>query len=159
MLSFVFISYAPAVWFLLAIGCALFEILSPLFGFILIAAAALLTSGLALLCNFWGLNTEYSLLIQVISFFIILFLLFYFLRPWLLNRLTAPKQNLVSRADRLVGLHGRVIRAIDPLGKGGRVEVGGEDWAAYSKDPLQKGEEVVVKNTDGIVLQVSRVVN
>jgi membrane protein implicated in regulation of membrane protease activity len=60
-----------------------------------------------------------------------------------------------SRTDKLVGQRGVVTEAIDPVRGTGRVNAGGEDWAARSEAPLPVGAEIVVDGSDGIVLRVS----
>jgi membrane protein implicated in regulation of membrane protease activity len=38
----------------------------------------------------------------------------------------------------------------------GRVNVGGEDWAARAREPIATGVKVRVVGADGIVLEVTR---
>jgi membrane protein implicated in regulation of membrane protease activity len=45
---------------------------------------------------------------------------------------------------------------IDPTRGTGRVNVGGQDWAARSPDPLALGTKVRVVGANGIVLEVTR---
>ena len=56
----------------------------------------------------------------------------------------------------LVGRHGTVTHDIDPTLGTGRVNVGGEDWAARSTEPIAAGTKVRVVGADGIVLEVTR---
>jgi len=60
-----------------------------------------------------------------------------------------------SRTEKLVGQRGVLTEAIDPIRGTGRVNVGGDDWAARADKPLPAGAEVVVDGADGIVLRVS----
>jgi membrane protein implicated in regulation of membrane protease activity len=49
-----------------------------------------------------------------------------------------------------------VTHEIDSTTGAGRVNVGGEDWAAKSAGPLTIGTRVRVTGADGIVLEVTR---
>ena len=61
-----------------------------------------------------------------------------------------------SRTEPLVGRHGQVTHDIDPTLGTGRINVGGEDWAARSAEPLPSGTRIRVVAADGIVLEVTR---
>jgi len=61
-----------------------------------------------------------------------------------------------SRTEPLVGRHGQVTHAIDPVLGTGRITVGGEDWAAHCAEPLPTGTKIRVVAADGIVLEVTR---
>lgn len=54
---------------------------------------------------------------------------------------------------RLLGAHGRVLRAIDPVGT---VYVNGESWTARSTEPLLPETEVVVIQKVGLELHVQK---
>jgi membrane-bound serine protease (ClpP class) len=62
-----------------------------------------------------------------------------------------------SRTESLVGRQGLVTHDIDPTLGTGRINVGGEDWAARCAEPLATGTTVRVMGADGIVLEVTRV--
>ena len=51
---------------------------------------------------------------------------------------------------------GIVTHDIDPTLGTGRINVGGEDWAARSAEPLPVGTRIRVVAADGIVLEVTR---
>jgi len=72
----------------------------------------------------------------------------------LIGRLGGP--GVPSRTAPLVGKHGLVTVDIDAALGTGRVTVGGEDWAARSRDHLTAGTRVTVVGADGIVLEVTR---
>jgi membrane-bound serine protease (ClpP class) len=65
-------------------------------------------------------------------------------------------QGVPSRTGPLVGRHGQVTHEIDPTLGTGRINVGGEDWAARSVEPLSIGTKIRVVAADGIVLEVTR---
>jgi membrane protein implicated in regulation of membrane protease activity len=61
-----------------------------------------------------------------------------------------------GRTEALVGRHGVVTEAIDPVRGTGRVNVGGQDWAARSGADVEPGTRITVTGADGIVLEVRR---
>jgi membrane-bound serine protease (ClpP class) len=76
------------------------------------------------------------------------------LRANLLGRLAGG--GVPSRTEPLVGRHGQVTHEIDPTLGTGRINVGGEDWAARCAEPLPIGTKIRVVAADGIVLEVTR---
>jgi membrane-bound serine protease (ClpP class) len=60
-----------------------------------------------------------------------------------------------SRTDVLIGREGVVTHDVDSRVGAGRVNVGGEDWAARSAAPIPAGTRVRVVRADGIVLEVT----
>ncbi|MBX5476222.1 MAG: NfeD family protein [Clostridia bacterium] len=76
-----------------------------------------------------------------------------FLRPFAVRKVQA--KGGPTNAEALIGAVGYVTRPIDPL-KGGRVRVGGDDWAARADEPLAKDTRVVVESIEGITLFVRR---
>lgn len=60
-----------------------------------------------------------------------------------------------DRTAALVGRRAQVVQAIDPVLGTGRVNVGGDDWAARCTTSLPAGAEVVISGADGIVLLVA----
>jgi membrane protein implicated in regulation of membrane protease activity len=76
------------------------------------------------------------------------------LRPRLLRRLHGSK-GVISRTDALIGQTGTVTHTIDPIAAGGRILVGGHDWAASSTERIEAGTLVEVLGSDGIVLLVA----
>ena len=136
---------AAIIWLFLAIGAAIVEIVSPLFGFIFISAAAVVAAIVA------GLGLDVSL--QIVSFVTGLFLGLLLVRPRLVSKLGS--KGVPSRTEALVGQQGQVTEAINPVLGTGRVNVAGQDWAAKSALPISAGALVRVDGADGIVLRVS----
>ena len=132
-------------WLALAIFAAIAEILSPLFGYFFITAAALVAALAARL----GL----SVVVQIILFVIALLASLLLLRPRLLAKLGS--RGVPSRTEALVGKTGIVTQAVDPEAGTGRVTVSGEDWAARSKTALALDTPVRIDGADGITLHVS----
>ena len=134
---------AAFLWIALAIVAAFIEISVPHFGVIFVSAGAIIAALAATL----GLGLTPQILIFVIAFG----LSFSLIRPRLLRN-TAP--GVPSRTEALVGKDGIVTHDIEPTVGAGRVNVGGEDWAARSTTPLPAGTRIRVTGADGIVLEV-----
>ena len=137
----------PALaWITLAIVAAIVEISVPQFGVIFVSLAAVVAAGAA----FLGLGGA----AQVVTFGVVLAFSLALLRPRLVKRLgKAP--GVPSRTEALVGRDGVVTTDIDPAIGGGRVNIGGQDWAARSAAPMTAGTRVRVVGADGIVLEVT----
>jgi membrane protein implicated in regulation of membrane protease activity len=133
------------LWVVLAVAAAILEMATAGFGFIFVTAAAGVAALLAAL--------ELPAAVQVGAFGVATLLGLLFLRPRFAARMAA-KGHVPSRTDRLVGQHGRVTEALDPIAGSGRVLVAGEDWAARADAPLPVDAEIVVTAADGIVLIV-----
>jgi membrane protein implicated in regulation of membrane protease activity len=133
------------VWVALAILAAIIEVSIPHFGVIFVsvgAVAAAVASALG-----------YGLATQVIVFIVALGLSLVLLRPRLVRQLGA--RGVPSRTDTLIGKQGVVTHDIDLSLGGGRVTVGGEDWAARAATTLPVGTKIRVVKADGIVLEVT----
>jgi len=91
---------------------------------------------------------------QLIGFALAAIALAALLRPRLLRRLHGSK-GVLSRTDALIGQTGTVTHTIDPIAAGGRILVGGHDWAASSTERIEAGALVEVLGSDGIVLLVA----
>ena len=64
-------------------------------------------------------------------------------------------RKMPSRAEALSGREGVVTLDIEPLVGAGRVNVGGEDWAARADVSIATGARIRVVGSDGIVLKVT----
>ena len=132
-------------WLGLAIVAAIIEVSVPHFGVIFVSVAAVV----AALAASVGIGAG----AQVVVFVIVLGLSLALLRPRLAARLSGGP-GVPSRTQALVGKSGMVTSDIDPTLGTGRVNVGGEDWAARSHSPLAVGTRIRVVGADGIVLEV-----
>lgn len=133
------------VWVMVAILTAVIEVSIPHFGVIfasLGAAAAALAAALGM-----------GMAVQLVIFVVVLIASLAILRPRLIGHSDAP--GVPSRSDALIGRDGIVTHDIDPTVGAGRVNVGGEDWAARCATPLPIGTRVRVAGADGIVLEVT----
>lgn len=131
-------------WLVLAIVAAIVEVSIPHFGVILVSVGAI---GAALLA-YVGAGVP----LQILGFAGLLVAALVVLRPRVLALLGAP--GVPSRTEKLVGKRGLVTEEINSTLGTGRVNVGGEDWAARSGAPIAAGVEVRVVGADGIVLEV-----
>jgi membrane protein implicated in regulation of membrane protease activity len=141
----VFTTDAPALaWLALAIVAAIVEVSIPHFGVMFVSIGAVAA---ALAAAFGA-----GLAVQLIVFAAALVLSLLLLRDRLLTRMGGP--GVPSRTDNLIGREGIVTHDVDATVGAGRVNVGGEDWAARAAAPLTAGTRVRVVAADGIVLEV-----
>lgn len=131
-------------WIAVAILAAIVEVSIPHFGVIFVSAGALV----AALATGMGLSGS----AQVIVFAVSLGLSLWLIRPRIVRHLGAP--GVPSRTEQLIGREGVVTQDIDSLVGAGRVNIGGEDWAARATTPLSTGTTIRVAAADGIVLEV-----
>jgi membrane protein implicated in regulation of membrane protease activity len=136
---------SPAAWWIaIAILAAIVEISIPFFGVIFVSAGALVAALVA--------SVGFGLTTQILIFIIAFGLSFGLVRPKLMARMSGP--GVPSRTDALIGREGIVTHDIDRLVGGGRVNVGGEDWAARASESIPAGTHVKVVGSDGIILEV-----
>jgi membrane protein implicated in regulation of membrane protease activity len=133
-------------WLGIAFIAAIIEVSIPHFGSMFVSLGALAAAGFALM--------GYGVSIQLATFIVVMVVSLGALRSRLVGRLGGP--GVPSRTEPLLGRHGLVTHDIDPTLGTGRVNVGGEDWAARSTDIIATGTKVKVIGADGIVLEVTR---
>jgi membrane protein implicated in regulation of membrane protease activity len=133
-------------WLAVALVAAVIEVTLPHFGCAFISAGAVAAAAAA----FFGL----SIGAQIGTFVLVMTVSLVALRANLLGRLAGG--GVPSRTEPLVGRHGQVTHEIDPTLGTGRINVGGEDWAARCAEPLPIGTKIRVVGADGIVLEVTR---
>ena len=132
-------------WLALAIVAAIIEVSVPHFGSVFVSAGALAAAAAAALSA--------GVPVQIVAFAAVLIVSAVVLRPWLVKR--ARGRGIPSRTGQLIGKDGVVTHEIDPTVGTGRVNVGGEDWAARSARAVAVGTHVRVAGADGIVLEVT----
>ena len=130
----------------IALVAAVIEVTLPHFGCAFISAGAVAAAAAA----FFGLGIG----AQIGTFVLVMTVSLVALRANLLSRLAGG--GVPSRTEPLLGRHGQVTHEIDPTLGTGRINVGGEDWAARSHEPLPIGTKIRVVAADGIVLEVTR---
>jgi membrane protein implicated in regulation of membrane protease activity len=135
----------PALaWLALAIVAAIVEVSIPHFGVMFVSIGAV-AAAIAAVFGF-------GLAVQLVVFAAALTLSLVLLRERLLKQLGG--RGVPSRTETLLGREGIVTQAVDSTVGAGRVNVGGEDWAARAATPLAAGTRVRVVGADGIVLEV-----
>jgi membrane protein implicated in regulation of membrane protease activity len=132
-------------WIALAIVAAIVEVSIPHFGVVFVGVAAIVAAVAA------AFGVGFSL--QVGLFAVTLAVSLMALRPRLVKRLDAP--GVPSRTQALIGREGVVTHDIEATVGAGRVNVGGEDWAARAAAPLRAGTRIKVIGSDGIILEVT----
>jgi membrane protein implicated in regulation of membrane protease activity len=138
---------AIVAWVALAVVAGILEVSIPHFGVIFVSLAA----GVSALAAAAGFGP----LVQWIVFALTLGVSLAVLRPRLVGGMGAP--GVPSRTQGLIGREGIVTHDIESTIGAGRVNVGGEDWAARAATPLRTGTRVRVLAADGIVLEVTSV--
>ena len=133
-------------WLAVALVAAVIEVTLPHFGCAFISAGAVAAAAAA----FFG----FSVPAQIGTFVLVMVVSLVALRANLLSRLAGG--GVPTRTEPLVGRHGQVTHEIDPTLGTGRINVGGEDWAARSHELLPIGTKIRVVGADGIVLEVTR---
>jgi membrane protein implicated in regulation of membrane protease activity len=133
-------------WLAVALVAAIFEVSLPHFGCVFVSAGAVAAAAAA----FFG----FGVAAQIGVFVVVMTVSIVALRQNLLSRLGG--RGIPSRTEPLVGRHGQVTHDIDPTLGTGRINVGGEDWAARCAEPLPTGTKIRVVAADGIVLEVIR---
>lgn len=135
---------AVVAWIVVAVVAAVIEISIPHFGLIFVTVAAAAAAGVA--------YAGYGGALQSIVFIIALAVTFFGLRPRMMSNLGS--KGVPSRTDTLLGREGIVTFDIEATVGAGRVNVGGEDWAARAATPIPAGTRIRVVRADGIVLEV-----
>lgn len=131
----------PLIWLIVAIVLALLELAAGEFTLLMLAGAALITSGVAL--------TDIPLWAEVITFAVAAIGLLIFVRPALKKRLGRPARLEISD-KRLIGNSAEVLE--DVSGTGGQIRLEGHVWSAKALDPtvsFSSGETVTVISIDG----------
>lgn len=97
-----------------------------------------------------------SLLTQILVFLIGSALLLILTAP--LSKKFRNREVISTNADRLFGMQGVVLTAIDPIENQGTIKVAGQVWSAISKDNtvIQSGETVIVEGIEGVRAVVTK---
>ncbi len=135
---------AAVAWVLVAVVAAVVEISIPHFGLIFATVAGIAAALVA--------GAGLGFVVQAGVFAVTLALCLLLLRPRMVSKLGS--KGVPSRTEALLGREGIVTTDIEATVGAGRVNVGGEDWAARSSAPLPAGTRVRVVAADGIVLEV-----
>ena len=123
----------------------------------------LMTTAVAALCLMIGCIAaavpaffDASLWWQTAAFVVASLLSFVFIRPVIMNHLMKGKSGgRKSGVQALIGREATVVEAIDAKKGTGRVAIDGDDWKAVSDMVINKGQKVIVKSIDSIILTVT----
>jgi membrane protein implicated in regulation of membrane protease activity len=131
-------------WVVLAVIAGVVEISIPHFGLIFVSVGAIAAAIVAVVG--FGVATQFGVFVVSLGLSLAL------LRPRMVAHLGS--RGVPSRTDTLIGREGVVTFDIEATVGAGRVNVGGEDWAARSATPIPAGTRIRVVSADGIVLEV-----
>jgi membrane protein implicated in regulation of membrane protease activity len=148
MLAEIAVQIGALAWLAVALVAAIIEVSVPHFGLAFVGVGAVAAAAVAYL--------GFSLTAQLGTFVVVLIVSLALLRSRLVALFGAAR-GVPSRTAALVGSHGIVTHEIDRTVGTGRVNVGGEDWAARCTEPIPIGRKVLVTGADGIVLEVTPV--
>lgn len=131
----------PLIWFIVAVVLALLELLAGELTLLMLAAAALITAGIAF--------ADIPLWAEAIAFAISAAVTVFTLRPVLRKHMN--KNPALDHSPR--SLVGQKAEVIEPIGsEPGQIRVAGSIWTASSLDPshvFSEGEKVRITAIDG----------
>ena len=137
----------PALaWLGVALIAAIIEVSIPHFGSLFVSIGAVAAAAAAYFG--FGVSAQFGTFVVFMSVSLAL------LRSRLVGSIGA--RGVPTRTESLVGRNGVVTHDVDATIGTGRVNVGGEDWAARSGELIPTGTKVRVTGADGIVLEVTR---
>jgi len=136
------------IWVALGIICVIIEIFTPGFLFLSFGIGAILTGLIALIIP--------SITFQILAFAVITLIVFILSRKFSKKFISSNYEETNVKA--LIGKIGKVTKTI-PANEKGYVKIGGEEWAAVSKDKTEipKDTQIEVNDIDGNKVIVSTV--
>jgi len=128
------------IWVTIGIICIIIEIFTPGFLFLSFGVGAIITGLVALIIP--------SIAFQILTFAIITLIVFLLSKKFSKKLISTDYEETNVKA--LVGKTGKVVREI-PVNEKGYVKIGGEEWAAVSKDnkKIKKDARVIVNDIEG----------
>ena len=128
------------IWVAIGIICIIIEIFTPGFLFLSFGIGAILTGLAALIIP--------SITFQVLTFAVLTLIIFMLSRKFSKKLISTNYEETNVKA--LVGKTGKVTQEI-PANEKGYVKIGGEEWAAVSKDNnrINKDTRITVKDIEG----------
>ena len=133
------------LWLIVILVLTIFEIATVGLVSIWFIASAIV----ALILSFFVPNFY----VQFATFVILGIILLITTRP-ILNKVIVPKKTKTN-LDRVIGMTGIVTEEIKKNSVG-EVKVDGKKWSAISKSRINVGDEVIIKNIDGVKLIVEK---
>ena len=139
------------VWVALAILSFILEIFTP--GFVLACL------GVGFLAGALGSALEMSYTWQLLFFSAGTAVTFFAIRPFILKIGYKDAEKVKTNADSLIGRNGLVETTINNAEDKGAVKIDGDVWRAISLNGqvIEKGQRVIVKERDSIILTVEEV--
>jgi membrane protein implicated in regulation of membrane protease activity len=139
----------PAViWFLIGLGLLLLELVLPGLVILFFGTGAWVT---ALVCAITDINLNWQILIFLIASLLGLVLL----RKYLKKRFFSRADKEIE--DQLEEFLGRKAKAIGDFKDGtGKVEFKGTQWSATCSEPVSKGDWVIIRSKDSLMLKVDK---
>ena len=136
------------IWVALGIICVIIEIFTPGFLFLSFGIGAILTGLIALIIP--------SITFQILAFAVITLVVFILSRKFSKKFISSNYEETNVKA--LIGKTGKVTEKI-PANEKGYVKIGGEEWAAVSKDKTEipKDSRIKVNDIDGNKLIVTTI--
>ena len=143
-------SWIGYIWLVAGLALLVAEILTSGFLVAAFGVAMMLTSVLAFLEMGWRA--------QLIGFAVSTVFVLAAIRPLFLRYLYRGDREARTNVDALIGQTGVVRQRVGQM-RGGRVQVGGEDWSAVSREdvPIDPGERVEVLRVEGATVVVKHV--
>jgi membrane protein implicated in regulation of membrane protease activity len=137
------------VWTLICVLALILEVSSGTFYLMCFAVGAA--------CSIITSLFPTPLWVQVLVFAVASAVCVFCVRPFVVKYVHQGHDNRVSNADALIGRTGTVIEPITPE-KAGYVKVDGDEWRAVTDDGeiIPKGEEVVIRKRDSIIVTVTK---
>ena len=137
------------VWTLICVLALILEVSSGTFYLMCFAVGAA--------CSIITSLFPTPLWVQVLVFAVASAVCVFCVRPFVVKYVHPGHDNRVSNADALIGRTGTVIEPITPA-KAGYVKVDGDEWRAVTDDGeiIPKGEEVVIRKRDSIIVTVTK---
>ncbi len=139
----------PAViWFLIGLGLLLLELAIPGLVILFFGTGAWIT---ALVCAITDINLNWQILIFLVASLLGLVLL----RKYLKKRFFGRTDKEIE--DQLEEFIGHKAKAVEDFKNGtGKVEFKGTRWTARSKDPVAKGDWVIIRSKDSLIFNVEK---
>ncbi len=125
------------IWIAIGIICIIIEIFTPGFLFLSFGVGAIITGLAAIIIP--------SLAFQILTFAIVTFIIFMLSRKFSKKLISTNYEETNVKA--LIGKTGKVTKEI-PANEKGYVKIGGEEWAAVSKDNKKIDKDMLVMVND-----------
>ncbi len=137
----------PAViWFLIGLGLLLLELAIPGLVILFFGTGAWIT---ALVCAITDINLNWQILIFLVASLLGLVLLRKYLKKRFFGR---TDKEIEYQLEEFIG---HKAKAVEDFKNGtGKVEFKGTRWTARSKDPVAKGDWVIIRSKDSLIFNV-----